>query len=425
MLSSLEKIKQLVKEKIGLDSQTIGSNTVEKILQRRMMQCDIEDMDDYFLLVSSSSDELNELLEVAVIPETWFFRDIRPFEKIYKNIQKNLLQNKTCKFNILSLPSSTGEEPYSLAMYLIEHGIPEENFSIEAVDVSNRALKFAQMGIYTNNSFRGKDYPSYQSKYFCRLDKYYKINKNIQKKIKFYPLNILQDNTDKHKKFDFILCRNLLIYFDGKTKKIAFNNLSHFLKDSGLLFVGHSEFGSVPEELFQNTGFEQAFALIMPSNPLYRKKPEPNTEFKSSPAKAFVLNKPAKLEKACFSALIHNSANMQASSKALSSDELLKKAKFLADSSEFSQAQALCHKHIKHYGENTQSLLLLGIIASCRNQLESSEKLFRKSLYLNPKNYQALIHLALLLEKKGDTKNAALFKKRADRVANNNSRACP
>lgn len=421
MNSPLHKIKLIVKDKIGLDSSTIGDSTIEKIIQQRMHQCGIEDFETYYSLVKIKPEELSELLEVAVIPETWFFRDIRPFEVIYKKIKKQLTENNSLTFKILSIPSSTGEEPYSLAMYLIDKGIDESKFTIEAVDISTRALQCAEQGLYGNNSFRGKHYHEYQKKHFVKEGDFYRINKNITKKIKFYRLNILQGNPTLKQKFDYILCRNLLIYFDIQTKNIAFDNLSKFLKDNGYLFIGHSEFGAVPNDIFQNKGFEHAFALIKHNHPDFTCKPvidadisKPSTTKKPKP-----IARPFK-EQAAFKSLIKKPEETHAEMNNKGSVKSLKLVHELANTGNYDKAESLCLEYIDTNGEDAEALYLLGLIASCQNNIKNAEIFFRKSLFLDPKHYESLVHLSLLLQKKGDQKNAELLKKRAYRAQASN-----
>lgn len=401
MDTALNKIKQIVKNEIGLDSSTIGENTIEKIISQRIQQSNSTGFKNYLQLINTSPLELNELLETAVIPETWFFRDIRPFEFIYNAILKKHLENPSSTFKILSIPSSTGEEPYSLAMYLIDKGISESIFNIDAVDVSQRALQLAETGTYGNNSFRGKHYASYQSKYFNCDNNIYSIHQSIKDNIKFYNLNILHDQHSMEYQFDFILCRNLLIYFDSDTKLIAFNNLSTLLKDSGHLFIGHSEFGAVPATLFRNIGFEQAFALIKHSHPDFIEKNKK-------------LNKKTKQEKPktpCikqnFKKLINNTDERNDNTVSI------EKIKNLSNTSEFEEAKKICRLYIEKHGEDSDVLYFLGLINSSEDEAECAEKNFRKSLFLNPKHYESLINLSLILDNKGDTKNAALLKKRA------------
>ena len=140
------KIAKILRDKIGLDCNTVGESTVEKILMQRMMSCKIDSIENYYQYLISNQGELNELLECAVIPETWFFRDIKPFQLIYDHIQQELLKNKFTCVNILSIPCSTGEEPYSIAMYLLDKDVPITAFNIEAVDISQRSLEYAKQG---------------------------------------------------------------------------------------------------------------------------------------------------------------------------------------------------------------------------------------------------------------------------------------
>jgi len=416
MHSPLNKIKSIVKDKIGLDSSTIGDSTIEKIIQQRMHQCNIDNFEDYYFLVTSDQQELSELLEVTVIPETWFFRDIKPFEIIYKKIKQKLEENRSSTFKILSIPSSTGEEPYSLAMYLVDKGIDISRFTIDAVDISTKALQCAEQGLYGNNSFRGKHYKAYQRKHFKKEGDFYRIHSNIHRKVKFYRLNILQGDPTLKQKFDYILCRNLLIYFDIPTKLTAFKSLHYFLKDNGHLFIGHSEFGAVPDDLFKNTGFEQAFALIKHNNPDYN-----NTITSETPEATPSLPKTQKpvaqpfKQKIAFESLIQKEKNTNIELNNTANSNSLTQIRELADSGNYDEAETICKLHITKNGEEVETFFLLGLIMNSQNKNKQAESLFRKALFLDPKHYESLIHLSLLLRKMGDNKNADLLKIRADR----------
>jgi len=407
---SLNKIKSIIKDRIGLDASTIGDTTLEKFIQKRMSQCHIETLDAYYSLVNNDPTELEELLELAVIPETWFFRDIRPFETIYKKIQQQTNKDRNSKFKILCLPSSTGEEPYSLAMYLLDKGISNSSFEIDAADISSRALACAKSGEYGNNSFRGKHYHAYQTKHFSKQGDIYKIDSSITDKTRFYKLNILHTTAKLKNKFDFILCRNLLIYFDIKTKKIAFQELSNILKNDGYLFIGHSEFGSVPDDIFYNTGFEQAFGLVKPTHSDY-KKPHEHKDIQPTSYEVVKLKKNTDFE-----SLIKSHKPVNKKTIKQSDDKTLENARKLANSNQLKEAESLCYQYIDNYGENAEALFLLGLIASSQQKEDIAESLYRKGIFLDPENHELLIHLSLLLEAKGDQKNAALFRKRADRV---------
>jgi len=414
MDTSLDKIKQLLKNKTGLDSSTIGNNTLEKILKQRMQHCNIESFDDYYRLVTHNSDELNELLEISVIPETWFFRDTRPFEVIYRAIQRKLLSNSSSKIDILSIPCSTGEEACSIAMYLIDKGIPPSAFHIDAIDISSRALQYARQGIYSDNSFRGKEYKAYQEKYFAIQNGSFRIDPRILQQIHYRQQNILAE-IGPARQYDFILCRNLLIYFDANTKNTAFLTLSTLLKNDGLLFIGHSELGSIPDKLFQNQGSQSAFALIKPEHPEYNRPdrhPEKTETSHRSAHHLYVAEKKPVFQSASTTTNTDTTDTDNRNSK----QSLIQQARRLANANKFDRAQSACMKYIERYSEDSEILFLLGLIASSQNKNHQAESQFRKALFLDPAHYESLTHLSLLLNEQGDHKNAELLKKRARRV---------
>jgi len=411
------KIAEILRDKIGLDCSTIGKSTVEKILMQRMMSCKIDSVENYYQYLISHPEELSELLEFAVIPETWFFRDIKPFQIIHDHIRKVTIKDNLTSVNILSIPCSTGEEPYSIAMYLLDKGLPITSFNIDAVDISHRALEFAKQGSYGNNSFRSNNYHNYQGKYFANKENFYQIHESINNKVNFSRLNILQGDYSLHNKYDFILCRNLLIYFDAATKEKAFKNLSLSLKNTGLLFIGHSEFGSVPKKIFRNLGSSMSFALTKHNNPDHKKSTDSeNQVVKAKDITAF--DKKLETRKASFETYIQPEKNLPTPVKEKSKN-IISQAKKLANSAQYGEAEILCRQLIDEHGDNTEAFYILGLIAGSQKQVALAESLFRKAIFLEPKHYESLVHLSLLLHEKGDVQNAELFKKRADRAALN------
>lgn len=412
MMQHYDRIIQLLKNGIGLDASTIGERTVEKILTQRMMICKIDSIDDYYQLLCRDPNEVNELLEFAVIPETWFFRDSRPFEVMFRQMQSELLKNRQRQFNILSIPCSTGEEPFSIAMHLIDNGLPEQSFNIDAVDISQRALDYAAQATYGKNSFRGNGYQPYQHKYFHQQGELFKLDETIQNKVNFSRLNILHGDEHRWQKYDFILCRNLLIYFDLPTKYTAFSNLAKLLKKTGLLFIGHSEFGAVPKDIFKNMGSEYAFALCLHEHPDTVVKPE-----QTAPVKKPVLKT---VQRANFEHHIRAVENAADKLQDNETEQLLQQAERLANSAQYAQAEHICQQLISRDASQVKAFYLLGLIASGKQDIPVAESMFRKTIFLDPRHYEALSHLSLLLEKKGDHKNAELFRQRASRTQSTN-----
>ena len=165
------EIEALLQKAMGLKVTSIGKPTLDRSVERRMKALSIDDKDAYVEKLKSSAHELKELIEEVVIPETWFFRDQEPFKAMIQYLVTQwapIHQNNL--FKVLSIPCSTGEEPYSLTMSLLSSGWPVEKFTVHAVDISNRSIARANEGIYTQHSFRGSDL-AYRSQYFKQKNK--------------------------------------------------------------------------------------------------------------------------------------------------------------------------------------------------------------------------------------------------------------
>ncbi len=426
MDKSYEKIHKVLRQRIGLDITTIGNTIIDKAIESRMKSCSAESIEDYYLLIHEKESELTSLLEASVIPETWFFRDDRPYEIIFRKAIKHHSDKKPKPFRILSLPCSSGEEPYSIAMHLLSKGIPQDLFYIDASDVSQLAIDQAINGDYGKKSFRGDIQDTYIKNYFTQSDLHYKINNNIKKQINFHTANILIEDSYKEKYYDIILCRNLLIYFDQETKIRAFENLTKYMKDDGLLFIGHSEFGSIPDNLLINTGYKNAFAL--------RKKAhneQHQRTFKSinplnhlnTVRKQISTLKPANITRKNIIKTTKKASNFIKSLAPAGSrnnneniDDMTIRAKKLADAGDSIQAETLCRDILKIDQTKSDILYLLAMIQFSKGSLTEAESSFRKVLFLNPDHYESLLHMEIILKKSGNDKAANLFHKRAERA---------
>ena len=143
-------IKRLLHQKIGLNASSIGDSSIERAIKHRLVANKIEDVKEYYEVLLANSEELHDLVEEVVVPETWFFRNNSPFEAfneyVTKTIEPKLQINE--KIKILSIPCSTGEEPYSIAISLHRAGVSLDRIEIEAIDISKRSLIKAKRGIY-------------------------------------------------------------------------------------------------------------------------------------------------------------------------------------------------------------------------------------------------------------------------------------
>ncbi len=411
----LDQIKYLLKSRTGMHIPTVGNAVLETAIQTRCRVLEINETIDYLLLLQRSDAELTELIEEVVIPETWFFRDRHPFDTLTNLAKDALSANNNFFWRILSIPSSTGEEPYSIAMTLLMAGMKPEQFSIEGIDISQRALDRARAGYYGPHSFRGAQDARVRQRYFDDMDKAWLIKPEIRDLVRFERANLLDTQFRTGREYDIIFCRNLLIYFDADDKKIAYKTIHQLLSDEGYLFIGHSEGGAIPD-CFTNTGHTGAFA--------YQKSIR-NGE-------ADDMSAGTKLTQTSISTGISTAAiqteternvikeDLQSAATATAETEQdqespLELARKYADAGNLVDAEHICEAYLNEHEQDASAYYLLGLIQEAGDTTDLAEKSYRKALYLDPHYRDALIHLSLLLEQQGKTRQAQQLRQRAER----------
>src|SRR5258708_3211260 len=254
------QIEQLLRETMGLDAASIGSTLIQRSVRLRMKHLGLKTMEDYQLLLQNSAPEWNELMESVVVTETWFFRDREPFSALVRLVLDERAPAHLARpLRLLSIPCSSGEEPYSMLMALLDARVPREYFQVDGVDISARALARAKRGIYGKNSFRGKDL-AFRDRHFRASREGFVLNPNVRHGARFFQDNLLSDSFLAGKgNYDFIFCRNLLIYFDQTTQRKALEKIERLLKPGGVLFVGAAELPLVIEYGFVSANIPMAF----------------------------------------------------------------------------------------------------------------------------------------------------------------------
>ncbi|PHS18706.1 MAG: chemotaxis protein CheR [Blastopirellula sp.] len=188
-----------------------------------------------------------EIINSITTQETLFFRDSNPFDAVRFKALPELIDEKSKSFNpkrlrIWSAACSTGQEPYSLAMTLIETipDIHSWDVSITATDISNEALAKASRGWFPEHEVaRGLD-QTRRTRFFTPEKDGWKIKDEVRYLLNFQPFNLLKDFSHVGQ-FDIIFCRNVVIYFNPEDRKRAYLGLTNQLAPNGFLFVGASE----------------------------------------------------------------------------------------------------------------------------------------------------------------------------------------
>ncbi len=403
-------IETLLKEKTGLHSASIGSESIKTNIKRRMEICSIFEVSDYYALLNQSQDELQLLINETMVPETWFFRDDIPFNFLKSFINNQWLPTRGKKrLRILNIPCATGEEPYSVAMILLECGMKAQQFSIDAVDINTWVLDYAEKGSYSQHSFRGNVIDQYQH-YFTKKQGRYQLNDTVKKAVSFNYGNVLDDGfIMKSGVYDIVFCRNLLIYFDDETKKKVVRHLCQLLIDKGVLFVGYADVSALTNQLFTPVSYPRAFAF-------YKQEP-----IKLKSVTSAIQQYPSRrLCKNSFESLRKDEVlqtKKTDDTHVFDDKEVMERIQKLADQGELHEAKTLCQKFLEKNSVSISAHYLMGVILDVQGEWDKAHDLFCKTLYLNPKHYEALTYLAIYAERRGDSTAAKVYRSRAARIA--------
>ncbi len=410
-----QEITAMLHNAMGFDAAALSESAVCRAVKKRMAQCGQHNESSYLIHLKASLLELAQLIEELVVPETWFFRDGKPFETLQRYVMEEwLAANPERQLRLLSVPCSSGEEPYSAVMALLDAGLLPERIYVEGIDISNVALAKAQQGLYGKNSFRGVS-PCLQERHFTNTPHGWLLNEPIRKLVNFAQGNLLNsDFALARGSYDVILCRNLLIYFDDKNREQALLALDRMLLPQGILFVGHAESAPVLDKFFAPIFSSQAFA--------YRKKntcpARENSPLASSRDNSGRRKQPQPLvPKKPISPLRPLAQAVSDIGKEQYTLNALEQAQQYADQGKLSDAAALCERFLREQGASAQAYFLLGLVHDAGCEAENARAYFNKAVYLEPNHYEALVQLALLEERQGEAHNAAQLRKRAQRAA--------
>ena len=177
-----------------------------------------------------------ELIDYLTVNETYFYREFRQIEELVQKVKESKESVK-----ILCIPSSTGEEPYSIAIALLEANITRDKFEIVGIDINSEVIDSAKNAIYKSRSLY-KLPSSVREIYFNQKEESYHLLERVKKLVSFKVVNLFDDAFLSLGKFDYIFCRNMMIYFDEPTKQKAKSRLELLQKDTySKIFLGHAD----------------------------------------------------------------------------------------------------------------------------------------------------------------------------------------
>jgi chemotaxis protein methyltransferase CheR len=239
-----EQFSHYLGSKLGMECKLSKKGMLESKLDNFMRIHNIERYEELleYLKKNEGTEVWNQFVHRITTHKTDFFRENQHFEFLKKNFETIMSKNKRIRLNrevrIWSAGCSTGEEPYTMAMFFLEN-FPEIYPKILATDISTESLKTALKGFYPF-SIKNEMQPYFITKYFERTQKGFQINPTIKNYISFRSFNLTKDFSFK-KGFDIIFCRNVMIYFSESVREKLVNKFYNSLVPSGIFIIGHSE----------------------------------------------------------------------------------------------------------------------------------------------------------------------------------------
>ena len=242
-----KKLCSFIYRKTGIFIEDKKFKTLSLKIIKLMQEKGFKDFRSFFhaLRFNKDNDLLQSLINIVTVNETYFFRENYQFEALVNEVLPKLdkIRPKDETIRILCAPSSTGEEPYSIALHLLDEGdlVERRDFEIIGIDIDSNVIQKAKRGVFSKRSVQFL--PKHLlNKYFKQVGVNYEIAEFLREAITFKNVNVM-DKLQMRRlgKFDVIFSRNMLIYFDDASRREVATTFHSMLNPSGFVFLGHAE----------------------------------------------------------------------------------------------------------------------------------------------------------------------------------------
>jgi chemotaxis protein methyltransferase WspC len=423
-VDAFESIQRILARVIGLEPGTIGKRSLDLMLRRRLAAVGDPDYVAYLRRLQGSPSELRHLIEAALVPESWFFREPAAFDLLKKiAVAHRDRYGRERALQLLSLGCSTGEEPYSIAMTLLDAGLKPAEFRIRGMDINRPALALARAGRYRAGSFRGDDL-RFRSRWFTECeDGAYQLDPSVLSSVELTLGNILHPMPDRsvsglrEPRFDVVFFRNVLIYLSAEARGQVMARLRRLLAPDGLIFAGHAEAGLFRAAGFQRNEVPRTFAFTHGSAaeaPAGRATPPALADTHAGKSAAD-RNRPAKPSRRSSTSPRRMPKRLDDGSAPTPGADRgeLASIRALADRGELNAAAEHCEAYLRLHPDDADGLFLFGLVNDARGDSRLATGLYRKALYVDPRHVDALLQMAVMAERRGDGTQAQQLRRRA------------
>lgn len=242
--TEFRRLRDAIRERFGIFFDDSKQFLLQSRLQTRLVKRSLPDFNAYLNFLTAHPERQNEWDELASVlsnNETYFFRERAQLDVLANDVVEQA-RKAGGKLRVWSSACSTGEEPFSIAMTLLENRrLTPAQIEIKASDLSPRALEKSETAFYRELSFRATP-PELIQKYFKPFQGGFLISNEIKRMVQFFRINLLDERAVAQQgPVDAIFCRNVLIYFDKPTQKRVVEAFAKALRPGGYLFLGHAE----------------------------------------------------------------------------------------------------------------------------------------------------------------------------------------
>jgi len=381
--------QDLICRKSGIFLEGSRLDTLWAGIRARMKSRGITDPGQYYnflLFHPERQQELGELLSYITINETYFFRNKAHFETLRDQVLVKLIkENKQDVIRVWSAGCSTGEEPYSVAMTILDLVEDRKDLQIEilASDVDKDALAKAKAGVYKERALRITE-EEYRKRYFNANNGRFEVDQRLKDMIKFEYFNLMEAPYPRPSvgSWDIIFCRNVVIYFNRESVRHVANNFHSVLADNGYLFMGHSETLDGVSDEFSPVRIGNTFVYIKKTNA------DSSSALKNhaarQPKEAVTLKEHGKISKSASKKRGGRSENVTPPEPVEDTEPIYKEASDLFMQEQIDAALSKAETYLKLAPEDARGHLLAGKIYADQGAYEQAIDEFKKSIELEP-----------------------------------------